>query len=77
MLEFAGGNFIRNEPVVRGSTAYDHAIITEVIDHIIKQKTPIKKIVTAKFRLDDFAEAIDTASKADHNIKVIIDYEIE
>lgn len=76
MLEFAGGNFIRNEPVVRGSTAYDHAVITEVIDHIIKQKTPIKKIVTAKFRLDNFAEAIDTASKADHNIKVIIDYEI-
>lgn len=75
-LEFAAGNFIRNEPTIRGSAAYDHATILEVIDHILKEKTPIKKIVTSKFRLDDFAEAIDTASKADHNIKVVIDYEM-
>lgn len=74
-LEFAGGNFIKNEPVIRGSQAYNHEVIMEVIDHIVNKKTPIKTIVTSKFKHDDFVEAIDTASKGDHNIKVIIDYE--
>lgn len=75
-LEFAGGNFIKNEPIIRGSQAYDHDIIMEVIDHITKRKTAIKTIMISKFAHKDFVEAIDTAAKADHNIKVIIDYEM-
>lgn len=68
--------FILNQAMVRGSQAYTHETILEVIDHITKEKTPIKTIVTKKFRHMDFPEAIKAAANASENIKVIIDYEL-
>ncbi len=68
--------FIMNQPIVRGSKAYNHDTIVEVIDHITKEKTPIKTIVTKKFKQEDLPEAIKVASEANNNIKVLIDYEL-
>lgn len=75
-LEFAGGNFIKNEPIIRGSQAYDIEILQEVIHNVIP-KTNIDVIMTKKFKHQDFVEAIETASKGDTNIKVVIDYELD
>ena len=76
-VPFPGGLFVSNEPVVTGSRGYQPETIVEVIDHIQKAKTPIKKIITKKFAQKDFAGAMYAAStKACKNIKVLIDYEM-
>lgn len=74
-LELSGGTFIKNEPIIRGSQAYDADVIKEVIESVLK-KTPIKTIITKKFKHEDFPQAIKEASDTSKNIKVIIDYEM-
>lgn len=69
--------FIMNEPVVTASKGYVHETIVEVIDHITKEKTNIKTIVTKKFKHADFVEAMKAACDAKNNIKVIIDYDMK
>ncbi|MDW2800193.1 zinc-binding dehydrogenase, partial [Clostridium boliviensis] len=67
--------FIINEARIEGSCGYNDSVLREVIDHLTQKKTAVNTIVTSKFKLKDFQEAIETAVKADNNIKVIIDYE--
>lgn len=68
--------FIMNQASVRGSRAYTSDTINEVVDHVTNEKTPIKTIVTRKFKHADFPEAIKFASEAKECIKVVIDYEM-
>lgn len=68
--------FIMYQPTVTSSKGYIGETITEVIDHITKEKTPIKTIVTKKFKHADFVEAMKAACDAKNNIKVIIDYDL-
>lgn len=74
-LALSGGLFMFYESVVRGSRGYTHETILEVIDHITNRKTCIENIITKKFKAKDFVEAIDVASKQDHDLKVLIDFE--
>lgn len=68
--------FIMYQPTLTSSKGYVTDTILEVIDHITKEKTPIKTIVTKKFKHTDFIEAMKAACDAKNNIKVIIDYEM-
>ncbi|MCM1195225.1 MAG: zinc-binding dehydrogenase [Corallococcus sp.] len=68
--------FIMYQPTVTSSKGYVTETILEVIDHITKAKTPIKTIVTKKFKHADFVEAMKAACDVKNNIKVIIDYEM-
>lgn len=77
-LSLPGGLFVTNQPVIYGSKAYNHEIIQEVIDHISNEKTCIKKIVTKKYPISQFKEAMEAASNKQYkNLKVLIDYEME
>lgn len=77
-LSLPGGLFVTNQPLIYGSKAYDHEIITEVIDHLTKHKTCIEKIITRKYPIFQFKEAMEAASdKKYKNLKVLIDYEME
>jgi len=67
--------FIINEARIEGSCGYNDAVLREVIEHLTLKKTKVNTIVTSKFRHEDFKQAMETAVKADNNIKVIIDYE--
>ncbi|MDR1795042.1 MAG: zinc-binding dehydrogenase [Erysipelotrichaceae bacterium] len=69
--------FIMSEPTITGSRGYTDETIAEVLDHIINKRSNIKTILTSKFKKEDFVQAMETAVKADHNIKVVIDYEME
>lgn len=75
-VELAANAFVSNEPLMRGSRGYDKDIILEVIDHITKEKTNIKTMITKKFKHEDFVEAIESACNSAENIKVVIDYEM-
>jgi 2-desacetyl-2-hydroxyethyl bacteriochlorophyllide A dehydrogenase len=68
--------FIMNEALVCGSLCYTDATIREVIEHITEGKSKIANMITAKFKHDDFVEAIEAAAKAEKDIKVLIDYEL-
>ncbi|MCM1360192.1 MAG: alcohol dehydrogenase catalytic domain-containing protein [Corallococcus sp.] len=68
--------FIMHQPTVTASKGYVNETILEVIDHISKEKTPIKTIVTKKFKHAYFVEAMKAACDVKNNIKVIIDYEM-
>lgn len=77
-IELPGGLFVNNEPVVAGSRGYTSDTILEVIDNITNNKTPVKKIITAKFKPSELPEAMyAAATKSCKNIKVVIDYEME
>ncbi|WP_294561402.1 zinc-binding dehydrogenase [uncultured Traorella sp.] len=71
-----GLNFIATQPVIYGSRGYEHETIAEVIDHLQKNKTNIREIVTKKYKIDDFPQAIADAASG-KQIKVLIDYEME
>lgn len=68
--------FIMYQPTVTASKGYVNDTILEVIDHIEAEKTPIKTIVTKKYKHTDFVEAMKAACDVKNNIKVIIDYEM-
>lgn len=69
-----GIHFISTQPMIYGSRGYEHANIIEVIDCLKQRKTKINEIITSKYSLDDFPEAISAASSG-KEIKVIIDFE--
>lgn len=74
-LPVAGGMFM-SEPVIQGSAGYSHETIKEVIDHVENLRTPLHNIITAKFPLADFEEAMEKAAvKSYKNIKVVLDCE--
>ena len=75
-LKFAGMQFLACTPTIMGSAGYNAATILEIIDNISNDKTKIETIVTAKYKHSDFPVALEAATHADKNMKVIIDYEL-
>lgn len=75
-LKFAGMQFLACTPTIKGSAGYNAATILEIIDNISNDKTKIETIVTAKYKHSDFPVALEAATHADKNMKVIIDYEL-
>ena len=75
-LSLSGSNFMSNEADVYGSSGYTHETILEVIDNIEHKKTAIEKIITKKFKHEDFVEAMAVAAdKSTNNIKVVLEYD--
>lgn len=74
-VELQGMPFISAQPIIYGSQGYTHETIVEVIEHILKEKTPIASMVTHKFKHEDMSKAIEFAATG-QGIKVVIDYEL-
>lgn len=64
-----------SEMTVVGSFAYQTEDIVEVIEALHAKTTPIEKIITHHFPLDQINEAFHTAKNAHIALKVIIDHE--
>lgn len=60
-LTFSGSMFM-SQPVIQGSAGYTQAVIRESIDHLENERTPIHNIITAKFPIDQFEEAMEKAA---------------
>lgn len=61
------------EVQIIGASGYTHEDILKVIDHINNKKTPISKIVTQVYPLDELQAAMDKAIDAKETIKVVVD----
>lgn len=71
------GSMFMSQPILQGSAGYTQAVIKESIDHLENERTPIHNIITAKFPIDQFEEAMEKAAiKKFKNLKVLIDYEM-
>ena len=66
--------FISTQPMIYGSKGDEHENIIEVIDLLKQGKTKMNEIITSKYTIDEFPQAIAAAASG-KDIKVIINFE--
>jgi len=66
-------NLMSSESIIQGSCAYENEDIGEAINNLASKKTPISKIITHHYKLEQISEAIEMAGNRNEAIKVLID----
>lgn len=64
-----------SEAQIKGSCAYLHEDIYEVIDNLKNKRTKITEIITHRYKIDEVKEAFEMASDASQAIKVVVEFE--
>lgn len=64
-----------SEMEIMGSIAYNAVDIKQCIEALHKKFTPVEKIITYHYVLDDIDKAFEQAAKSNETLKILINHE--
>ncbi|WP_288686369.1 hypothetical protein [uncultured Catenibacterium sp.] len=68
-------DLVYSEMEIMESIAYNAVDIKQYIEALHKKSTPVKKIITHHYVLDDIDKAFKQAAKSNETLKILIDHE--